>query len=419
MPANIERFDIGGGAVTVITDPKFKTNLMSARFLTGYDIEKAAAYALIPQVVTSTNSDFPDVSLFNRRLNALYGAWLGGYTRVRGEIYELGVSASAICDRYALEGESVTLETVKLLINSIFCPNIVDGGFEPVDFGVKKAALLNQIDGEINDKSGYAGIRAYETAFRGETASCRFFGTRERVSELTPKRAYEVYRELLKSARIEITLCGGEDFGAAVGIIKKAFDRRGEIGPLPEFFSPSIPKPEIEYKTEYTEVRQANLVMVFKAPGANRTAMKLLSWLYGETPFSKLFMNVRERLSLCYFCSSSYSETKEALTVVSGVAPENIKTAEREILNQLEAVARGDFSESELNDTKLAMADFNRSVYDNSFRLGEWYHIQRLKGRALSPDDFTAEINALTREDIMAAAKKIRPDTVYVLTEKE
>ena len=408
-----------GVGADVTVDPKFKSNSVTVRFLTKYDDKTAAALSLLPSLLTSFSADYPDSAVLSRKLNSLYGSWTSGSSHHRGGIYETVVSISYLRDRFALSGDKVSEEAISLFLGCIFNPAIENGGFIEEEFNIRKTDLLNSVDGEINDKVSYSLSNAYKTAFKGEPCAERAYHSREDAEALTPQFVYEVYLKLLKTAKIEISFCGGGDFERPIELFRQAFSYKRAYLPPPEFYSPSPIKPEPEYSTMRLEVKQADLVLIFKTRGADRLSCELLSRLYGGTPFSKLFMNVRERLSLCYFCSSSYLDSKGAITVVGGVAPENIEKAKDEILRQLEEIKSGNFTDEELYETKLAAADHNRSVYDSLSRLGEWYYVQKLKNAALSPDEHTAEILKLTREDMISAAKSLRLDTVFVLTERE
>ena len=93
LQAEYSYTDLGGGAeLTLIADPKFKSNMINVRFLTFFDPKWAPAYALIPQLLVSTNRLCPDSAMMNRCLNSLYGAWTGAYTNHRGGVFELSVS---------------------------------------------------------------------------------------------------------------------------------------------------------------------------------------------------------------------------------------------------------------------------------------------------------------------------------------
>lgn len=416
MQTKHERLDLGGGVgISIVTDPKFKTNLINVRFLTEYDRDTAAAMALIPQILTSMNREYPDSALFNRKLNALYGTWIWGSSRQRGKIYETSLTVTYLRDRFALDGDKVSEKVIKLFLGCIFDPALEDGAFAKTEFNTRKINLLSAIDSEINDKVSYAMNKAFEIAYRGESSAERHFGSREEVEALTPERAYEVYKNLLKTARIEISFSGGGEFEETVRIFTEAFKTDRTKWADPEYYYPSPCKPEPEYGELQLDVQQAILVLIFKANGADSCAMTLLSWLYGETPFSKLFLNVRERMSLCYFCSSSYGDTKDTLYVGGGVAPENIEVAKNEMLRQLQLIADGDFTDEDVANTKSALANAYRSIYDKSGRLEDWYFVQMLKGSNDSPEEKMANIQKVTREEIIAAAKSVRLDTVFVL----
>lgn len=420
MPTEHKRLELRGGlSVNTVLDPKFKTNMINVRFLCEHDRGKSAAYALIPQILTSTNADCPDSALMNRRLNALYGAWMGGSSRQMGDIYELSMSISCLCDRYALDGEQISVDSAKLLLDCILSPALENGGFLISEFNTKKLDLLNQIDSEINDKLSYALNHAFNIAYRGEPSADRFFGTRDDVEALTPERAYEVYRDILNTARIEISFCGAGPFDETEKLFTEALARPEAVYAAPKYFAPSLCKETPEYGEINLDVQQADLILIFKTNGADHRAVTVLSYLYGETPLSKLFLNVREKLSLCYFCSSAYIETKGVLYVVSGVAPENIKLAKDEIIRQLEAIKAGDFTDDDLLAAKLSLSNAYRSVGDKVNRLDEWYHTQVLKGTKDDPEDKLRKLYEVTRGEIIAAAEKIKLDTVFVLKNKE
>ena len=65
-------------------------------------------------------------------------------------------------------------------------------------------------------------------------------------------------------------------------------------------------------------------------PDGDVAAARLMNALLGGTPHSLLFRNVREKLSLCYYCASSYDRLKGILLVDSGVDGQNAGRAKEE-----------------------------------------------------------------------------------------
>ena len=157
----------------------------------------------------------------------------------------------------------------------------------------------------------------------------------------------------------------------------------------------------------------------FKTDCGDPVALKLMNAIFGATPISKLFMNVREKLSLCYYCSSGYNDKKGTLYVDSGVEQENIAKAEAEILNQLDAVRRGDFTDEDMENARKSIMNSWRGVSDGARSIAEWYFSRSYSGDSLSPEDMIEKLKKITREDVIKAAESVKLDTVYVLTGKE
>ena len=136
-------------------------------------------------------------------------------------------------------------------------------------------------------------------------------------------------------------------------------------------------------------------------------------------PLSELFLNVREKLSLCYYASSGYHRSKGIITVSSGIEAQNYEVARREIAAQLEAVQNGDFEPWELEGARSCMLSSLRSREDSAGRLEEYYLGQAATGIWEDTDALIAQLEAVTPERVAEATRSIRLDTVYFLTGKE
>ena len=404
-----------GVTLKTVRDGKFKSNIVSVKFLTENVEEDLASLALLPSVLSYTNANYPTCSQMNHRLNSLYGASLFSSCGQRGDMYEVSVSCEYVLDKYTL-GDKVADETVKILIDCLVDPALENGAFAEEEFLIRKNDLLDSIDGEINDKTSYALTLSCETAYAGEKAAKRYYGSREEVEALTPKQVYKVYKKLLKTAAIEIIFTGGGDFDSQTALFKNVFDNR--CPPEIKYHSYSPQKPTPAYAQELLDVSQANLVLAFKTDYYNHPANRLMASLYGGG-YSKLFENVREKLSLCYFCDAMYSEVKATMTVVSAVDFCNIEKAKDEIIRQLSLVAQGDFTLEELEDKKHQTAAALRSSYDSISALSSWYYLCTLKGEVETIDEYIKKVQSVTRDEIVQAASRMKLDTVLVLKEGE
>jgi predicted Zn-dependent peptidase len=174
---------------------------------------------------------------------------------------------------------------------------------------------------------------------------------------------------------------------------------------------------------EEMELHQCKMVMGFRCAGIstqeNVIAASLFAAMFGGTPFSKLFMNVRERLSLCYYCAARYDVSNRLMFVDSGVELKNAGQAREEILRQLDAVRRLDFTDEELANTKLFMKNSVKSINDSASSLETWHLTRTLRGVPGTIEDDCAIIDRITANELAEIAKAVTLDTVYLLSGKE
>ena len=168
--------------------------------------------------------------------------------------------------------------------------------------------------------------------------------------------------------------------------------------------------------TEYFNVVQSKMVLGFKSENYDEAPMTVMAALYGGTANSKLFKNVREKLSLCYYCAARANRATRSLKVDCGVESENIEKARAEILRQLDLIKSGEVTDDEVRETKLALVNALKTTADSPSTLSAWYLTRILSGNLNSPDEQIQRLNAVTKEEIIKAAQSLKLDTVYVLT---
>lgn len=420
MKIQYNREKIGDGIhFTTIINSCQKTNTLAVYLVTELKEETASLNAIVPYIISNSSDEYKTVTELSRKMAGLYGAFLRGSVTKIADSQVISVVSGCINDRYTFDGEKITEEMTRVMIGCLMNPYIENGGFYARDFELKKQELLDDIDAEINEKRSYALKRASRIVYENEAAAVSSKGEKASAEKTDPVSAYEQYKKLLKTAQIEITYVGDSEPGNVKTMLADAFNsmEREYAGDNHSEFSPI--KEQVIHTAEQYDVAQSKMVMAFKSDCKDDAAMKLMNSVFGGTPFSKLFANVREKLSLCYYCSSGYNNLKGVLIVDSGVEHTNIEKAEAEILNQLEAVRSGDFTDEDVNNSRLSIINSLRAVNDGSRSITEWYFRQNYSGTSYSPEDEIERINAVTREDIINAAKSVRLDTVYVLTGKE
>ncbi|MCR5718890.1 MAG: insulinase family protein [Oscillospiraceae bacterium] len=399
-----------------IIEPKFKTNTIMVMLLVPIVPEKNASYVLAQSMLTQSCRKYPDNAAMTVKLDDMYGAGLSAPVSVNGSVMSLSVRGSVIANQCALHGEDLLGEMTDLMLDCLFDPNVRDGAFDANEFRIQRKELLDSIQAEINNKRGYAMLRARQTAFVNEPDAYPLYGSQEEVEALTPEGVYAAYQELLRRAVVRVYYVGSEEPAGLSEKLTAAFSQIKDRAPeaLP-FEAPSPCKSECAHVTEQMDVSQSKLVLAFKGENIPGEAFRLFSAVFGGTPFSMLFTNVREKMSLCYYCASRVIEGKATLIVDSGVELANAEKTHEAVLAQLEAVRNGEFTDELVENAKRFMVNILRGIGDTPMScIAEAYQ------RFYRHDDADVEeriqrYQALTREDIIAAAKALREDTVYLM----
>lgn len=402
-----------------IRDTKFKTMRISAHLIVPMSRQTAAENALLPFLLSRASREYPDFTKLGQRLAELYGASLNADVQKLGDLQVLSLSASGIADRYALEGEAISGELAKLLCSILFDPPLVDGLFPEDGFEQEKRQTMELIDSEYSDKRTYARQRCEAIMCADEPYGVNRYGGKEDIARVECPALTAAWKRLLDTAKIELMVLGDCDPAPVYEGFRAAFETLGSRKTADCTTKVVRSAEKVNTVTEKMDVAQGKLVMGFRTgtatPDEEVPATRLMAALFGGTPNSKLFLNVREKLSLCYYCSASYNSMKGIMLVQSGVEVKNMERAKEEILRQLDEVKQGNFDESEVEAAKMSLCNSYRTLSDSLGGLENWYLSQTFASHSQQPEEAAAQINAVTRQEIIDAANRVTLDTVYCL----
>lgn len=424
MMNSIERKIIADGvAFNNIKVNRFKTIRMSVNLYVPLNVEDAAHNALLRGLLTRSCKAYPDFTQFSKKLSALYGTDIVSSVKKTGAYQVLTFTAVGIDDRYVFTDEIISAEISKLLCEVIFNPNITDGKFNDNDFEQERRQLLDAIDAEFNDKRGYAISTMLSNMLKNETCGIKRYGSVEEIKKITPESLVVAWKKLLKDSVVEIFYIGDSGADKAEKVFTDAYSK---IDRTPCKVDMSYVKSanEVQRVVEEMDVSQSKLVLGFRSGvGCTDTekewiAGRLMCAVLGGTANSKLFNNVREKQSLCYYCAASYNFINGLMIVDSGVLNENIEKTEKAILKEVEDMKNGNITDFEIEATKRAIVNGFRTSNDTTAGIDNWYSSQFINDGFNSIEELAAKYNAVTKEEIVEAAKKLTLDTVYVLKNK-
>ena len=424
MINEIKRFELSDGVIgNFIPTTRFKTARLSVSFYVPMREDTASAYALLPFILTGCGKEYPTSRIISRHLDNLYNAALACECTKMGDLQLLSVSITCMENKYALDGSDIILKCANMLSSLIFNPLCDEGGFEEQNFEKEKRLMLERIDSEINNKRSYALSRCVAEVCKGEPCSIPRYGSRQGQVDLTRGELYAAWETLLRTAYVRIGYLASEENEKVFDILGKAFSNldRKVIDINNPIVSPA--KETVSEIHDRMPVKQGKLVLGFRTNihGGDKDTYKVMvtTDLFGGGPYSRLFDNVREKMSLCYYCAARANRGKGYMTVDSGVEFDNMDKTHNEILNQLDIVCKGEFDDEALAASKRALCDTFRAAGDSQPLIDRWHADRLFVADAPSPDEVAALINSVTKEDVIETAKTFKLDTVYRLLGQE
>ena len=399
-------------------DSRFKQEGLSLQFVRPMCKEEASLNALLPAVLLRGCETAPDLRAITLRLDDLYGAAVGAQLRRVGDYQATGLSCSFMREEYALPGEQLRAPMFAFLEELLFRPVLVDGAFSPEYVESEKRNLTAAIAAQRNDKRAYANAQMVKKMCKGDSFGVPRLGEKEDVEAITPQSLYAHYQKILRESPINLFYVGAADPSKLADLLRPIFaklDRNPITLPAQTAFCDCGGCRE----TEVMDVAQGKLCMGFTTPITLRdedfVPMQLFNTVFGSGMVSKLFMKIREEMSLCYDIHSSYHGSKGIVTVSAGIDRNMDAKVEEEVLRQLKACQEGDITETELKAAKEALCNQLRSTHDSPGAIEGYYAVSALSGMQLTPAEYMQAVEKATVEDIAKAAKTMQLHTVYFL----
>lgn len=399
-------------------DTRFKQSCMSIQFVTPMDAATAAENALIPAVLLQGTRKHPTLRAITEHLDSLYGAAVSPMVRRVGDHQAVGLYCAFMEDRFALDGDRVLAPMVDFLRELLLDSPLEDGHFLESFVKLEKKNQISAIESEGNDKRHYAVTKTLEALCAGDSFAIPRMGTVEAVAAITAEGLYRQYQVLLSTAPVDIFYVGSREPSEIAELLKPIFaglDRHVHALPvqagLNAFHSGDF--------CETQEVAQGKLCMSFVSPVTNRddrfAAMQVMNVLYGGGMTSKLFMNVREKQSLCYSISSSYYSAKGIILVSAGIDFDKEALTRKEILHELSQIAGGNITDAELTAAKAALISGLQGAHDSPSSIEGYYEVAFLSEVSRTTASHMEAVRRVTKEDVSAMAAGLHAAATFFL----
>ena len=408
---------MSGVALTAVPADKFKRCKISLTFTFPASRSTATAHALLPLVMERGYAGCPDMTRLSRRLATLYGAGMrvSGGTLGPNRVLTFGVSG--IRNEYAVAGEDLVSEYLELAFGMAFQPDAPDGAFRADAVAVEKQKLKELQESEINEKRLYCMRQARRKFFGDDVAGLERYGYPDEVDAVTPSGLYQLWRETVETAQIDLLVMGAPAEQAEQRLRQQlaAFDRR----PVPLCQPHPMPVQQPAYYTEPADTAQGKLCMLFTLaqplPLEDLSKMRMAMAILGGKPTSRLFVNVREKQSLCYYCAAGYTQLGGVMSIDSGVEMADAVRTQQAILHEIDELVRHPVGEEELQDACRYLTGALESIGDGLSDMENWIMGELSRGTLYTPQQVAQQLACVTSADVQRMMGLFRLSVVYLL----
>jgi predicted Zn-dependent peptidase len=412
-----------GISVHVLSTKKYKKNTIVTTFMQDLQEETATPLALLPYVLTRGSQAYPTPERLSLALDDLYGAYLGGTIDKKGERHIVDFTMTVSNEKFLSTNDNLFQQALDIMADVILRPLTVEGGFKPEHVDAEIEQHKKRIAQVIDDKIALAGMRCLSEMTKGEPYSIPRLGYEERLGEVTPQGLYEVYQQLLRTAPMHVYVVGDVEFEAVCEQIFRTFDFEREPDDSFREVKTMHEAHEVKEVVDHYEVSQGKLNIGMWAnvdyASDDYPALLVYNGIFGLYPHSKLFLNVREKNSLAYYCSSRVDALKGLLYVQSGVEFKNFDKALSIIKEQLDVMRQGQITDEEMEFTVRGIINDLKTGADSATGQAD-YHLNGLVGgRIRTREEMIESISKVTADDVVRIAKGVQMDTVYKLMSKE
>jgi predicted Zn-dependent peptidase len=405
----------------IIKTKKFKTNLINVFLKRPLRQDEVSKNALLTMVLGRGSKNYPNTKVLSEELENLYGAAFVWDTAKKGEKNIIRIAFQMVNDMY-VKDDHVFKKGLSILNDFINNPLVENNKFNEEYVKQEKKNLIERIEAQKNDKMRYAYDRCIEEMCKGEPFALSEYGSVEDVNKITPEELYSHYEDIIKSSEIDLCVVGNVKKDEIEKIIEEnlKFNVDSVVPVKREKISGA--REEVQVVTDEMDINQGKLTLGYKTNVAYEdklyNPLVVYSSILGGGVNSKLFKNVREKESLCYYVFSRIEKFKSLMFIGSGIEFDKYERAIEVIGEQIDSMKKGDFNEDDIISAKNSIITSVRSMTDSAGMLSDFYYTQSISKTNDSIEEIIEKIRRVSKEEIIEVASKIQLDTIYFLKNK-
>lgn len=405
-----------GVQLHVIRSDQFKMTNIVINFSTLQTTTNATVRHLLANVLETSCADYPTQTLLSRKLDSLFGAVIGANVARVGQIHTLRLRAQMINDYQAQQ--PLQAQVIKLLFQLLYHPLMVRGQFDQKTVDVQKKSLAGTLSAMDDDKQFIAYQRLAQLFYdQGTSMYHPSYGELSVLNNLSGLDLVHAYRSMLTRDTIDIFVLGNVNATAVYECFRQwKFADREPLTVVADYHQPF--HQHLRQRRDFEQLEQAKLNFAYYLPVFYRDpgyyAALVMNGLLGGTPYSKLFLNVRERAGLAYYADSQLRAFSGHIVIETGISARHYRRVWRLVEEQVEQLQSGQFTAEQFNEVKQSLTNSYQVGLDNPLNIIEHRLVNELSGH---PElfDVPAAVAGVTKDDVIAMAQKLKLQAAYYL----
>ncbi len=414
---NYKKIKNGAYNIHLINTDKFKTISVRINFKRKTNKEEITKRNLLTRVLLESNEFYKTSRLIEIETEKLYGLMLRSSSTISGNYSVMSFESSFLNEEYTEKG--LLEKSLEFILSFILNPEIENKEFNEKNFNLCSNSLKQEIQSLKENPDKYGMHKMLESMNPSAPYAINADGYIEDLEKITPKELYEYYKEIIKSDLIDIFIIGNINETQLKTIINEKLKINTLKRPSESHY---VTHKKINKKSkiekESGQLEQSKLYLGCKldnlTPFEQKYVMNMYSFILGGSPNSKLFMNLREKNSLCYTVTSTYQPVFNLLIIKAGIDANNFEKSIKLIKQEMKNMQLGKFEDQDIEAGIITYKNTFKEVEDSAFSiLNAYTSCEYLNYDTL--DKRTKEIEKVTKEDIIKVSKKIHIDTIFLL----
>lgn len=411
-----------GYTLHLIPNKKFKNITISLKLKNLLKRETTTVRTLLSFMLTAGTKEFPSTKLFSKALEDMYGARFGSNIGTKGKSQILNLTSICINEEFLPYKENLLKKQIKIINDVLMNPNVVDGKFDERTFEIKKKELKERLRASKDDKFTYSLDQLFKNMGKGNFLGISSTGYLEEIDNISNEEVYQCMQDCINNDQKHVYVVGDID-ESIVDLFKAEmhFKEVNEDNGSSMIFKSS--KTEVLEVIEKQDITQAKLNLGYTIDcdfiSDNHYAFSVFNAVFGGFSQSRLFKVVREENSLCYYVSSSYDAFNGIMLVNAGIEGKDYQKTMDLIKQELSEMQAGNIDQNDIDTAKKMLKNALIKANDEPGSIISLAFNRDITHKEETNEEYLEKLMNVTKEQIIEVSKKVKLDTIFLLTGSE